>query len=585
MMLKSLTLILRSREAASRRIEACDRPHGSRRAQERAPHHEDFFSNTSGNVTIMTTVAFTMAIAIAALGIDAGSVFADRRKAQSAADLAAIAAAANIANAEKMANATAVLNKVPPNTSVSVETGIYVPSPDIAPPARFTAGPVAGANAVRVTLNTQTPLFFGRMIAGMPTFDIRTRATASTSALATFAIGSRLLALNGGIVNGVLGALLGTSLSLSVMDYDALAKSNIDVFDWMNALAARTGTSSGTYDNLLSGKFKVTDVVAAMITANKSAGGSSASTAALTMVSQSLAGNSTKISGASLVSLGPYGAISIGDKPRVAVSIAALDLLSATAATGNNKVSAGLNAGLPGIASVSLAATIGERPQGTSWVRVGAKGASVHIAQTRVLLMFQLNGTGVIPQVNLPVYIEVASGTATLTALSCGFNDIAKSSATLGVTPGLVDAWIGDVSNAEMKNFSVKPNPPPALLASLAGVSVTGRAHAGIGNMSATPVTFSYGDIQAKTKKTVSTSSFTRSLTATLLGDLSVGVQVGPFGWAAPGVGPAVSDIVANATGSIDQVINAVLATLGVGVGQADVWVTGIRCDGAVLVN
>ena len=29
----------------------------------------------------------------------------------------------------------------------------------------------------------------------------------------------------------------------------------------------------------------------------------------------------------------------------------------------------------------------------------------------------------------------------------------------------------------------------------------------------------------------------------------------------------------------------AILAMLGVGVGQADVWVSGIRCDGAVLVN
>jgi len=29
----------------------------------------------------------------------------------------------------------------------------------------------------------------------------------------------------------------------------------------------------------------------------------------------------------------------------------------------------------------------------------------------------------------------------------------------------------------------------------------------------------------------------------------------------------------------------AVLSSLGVGIGQADVWVSGIRCDGAVLVN
>ena len=39
-----------------------------------------------------------------------------------------------------------------------------------------------------------------------------------------------------------------------------------------------------------------------------------------------------------------------------------------------------------------------------------------------------------------------------------------------------------------------------------------------------------------------------------------------------PALGPAAATV-------------AALATLGVGIGQADVWVNGIRCDGAVLVN
>jgi uncharacterized membrane protein len=31
--------------------------------------------------------------------------------------------------------------------------------------------------------------------------------------------------------------------------------------------------------------------------------------------------------------------------------------------------------------------------------------------------------------------------------------------------------------------------------------------------------------------------------------------------------------------------VASTLAALGIGVGQADVWVAGLRCDGAVLVN
>ena len=38
-------------------------------------------------------------------------------------------------------------------------------------------------------------------------------------------------------------------------------------------------------------------------------------------------------------------------------------------------------------------------------------------------------------------------------------------------------------------------------------------------------------------------------------------------------------------TSPIDQVLASLLSTLGIGLGQVDVWVLGIRCDGAVLVN
>jgi len=106
-----------------------------------------------------------------------------------------------------------------------------------------------------------------------------------------------------------------------------------------------------------------------------------------------------------------------------------------------------------------------------------------------------------------------------------------------------------------------------------------------MGNTSPKSVDFSYADIQAQTKKTVTTTNFTSSLTSSLLGDLALTVNVGPLGLPIPGLGATVSGILSGATGSIDQVLASVLATLGVGIGQADVWVNGIRCDGAVLVN
>ena len=546
-----------------------------------------FARNQSGNVALMSAGGLLLALSCAALGVDVGAVFADKRKTQSVADIAAIVAAGDLSNAAKAAAAAVSKNSLPANALVSVEPGIYSTNAALAPSARFVASPAASANAVRVTLQTKTPLFFGKMLAGAEQLDVRASATASTTALATFAIGSRLASLNGGVVNALLGSMLGTSLSLSVLDYQALADAKIDTFDFLNALAAKAGVTAVSYDTLLSTNLKVTDVVSALLVAQKAANGVNAATAALTSVWLALAGVTTKVTPAALMSLGPYAGLTVGQKPKVSVTVSALDLLSATGSlsNGTNQISASVNAGLPGIASVSVKASIGERPVGTSWINVGAKGASVHTAQTRILLNVQLLGSGSVTSVNLPLYVEVASGSATLNALSCGYPNIANSSATLGVSPGIVDAWIGGVTAADLKNFSAKPNPPAAVLANVGLVSVSGRAHAAMANSAATPVNFSYADIQAQTKKTVNTTSFSSSLTASLLGDLSLNVQVGPLGLPIPGIGGVVSGIIGGATGPIDQIVASTLAALGVGLGQADVWVSGIRCDGAVLVN
>jgi uncharacterized membrane protein len=547
-----------------------------------------FISDTRGNFVIMGAGSMVLVLGCAALGVDVGSIYADRRKSQSAADLAAIVAAGNLGKATSAAAATVTANGFPASALVSVEPGTYTPNAALAPQARFVTPATGTANAARVTLHTETPLYFARMFTGGRShFDITTRATAASTAIASFAIGSRLVALNGGLVNEILGRMLGTTLSLSAMDYQALIDAHIDAFDFLNALATRLDLTGVTYDSVLSGNVKVADIVAAMLSAQQAANGLNAATAALSRVSQALAGVTTKITPGALIDLGPYKSMTTGSKPKTGVSVSALDLLSATGAiaNGTNQIAASANLGLPGIASVAVMATVGEHPQGTSWVTVGTEGASVHTAQTRVLVLIKLIGSGSVSAVNLPVYVEVASGTATLDGVSCGRPDISTSSVTLGVTPGIVDAWIGNVSAADMTNFTSKPDPGAATLVNLGAVTVTGRAHAGMGNTAPTSVSFSYADIAAQTKKTVTTTNFTSSLTASLLGDLSLKVKVGPLGLPIPGLGPVVTGIIGGATVSIDQVLAQVLATLGVGIGQADVWVSGIRCDGAVLVN
>ncbi len=534
---------------------------------------------------MMSVGLMTLVIGCTALGVDVGAIFTDKRRAQSAADLAAIIAASNLTGAYNAASATVVKNNYPANALVAVDIGTYTPNPAVGPQARFVTPAAGTANAARVTLKTETPLYFARYITGKDKFTINTSATASSTAIASFAIGSRLVSMNGGLLNAILGGMLGTSISLSAMDYQSLVNARIDAFDFLSALATRLNLTGVSYDTLLSGNYKLPDVIAAALAAQQAANGASSATIALSTISQAVAGLPTKVSLGSVIDVGPYNGMIAGQKPKAGASVSVYSLVSAIAelANGSHQVTASVNLGLPGITAASLVAMVGERPVGSSWLAVGTQGASVHTAQTRILLTVQIGGSGIIPAINLPLYVEIAQGTATLDAISCNRANITNSTVTLGVTPGVVDAWIGNVSLADMTNFRSKPNPPAAVLVNVAGLNVSGRAHAAIGNTSATSVEFTYVDIQSQLAKTVSTRNFTSSLTSSLLGDLSLSVS--GAGLPIPGLTSAVSGILAGATGPIDQLIGSVLSTLGVRVGQADVWVSGVRCDGAVLVN
>jgi len=547
-----------------------------------------FVHDRGGNVAVLSAFLLTVVMGFGALGVDLGMVFTDRRKAQSTADLAALAAVSDLAHAFDAARATVRSNNYTADTAVNVELGIYTPDPTLTPAKRFKLSGAAAANAARVTLQTRSELFFGRVLTGLSDFTIRTSAVASQAAFAEMAIGSRLLKVEGGILNRVLGSLLGGGLSLSTMDYNALLSTDIDMIDLLNAVATRVAVQGPTYDSLLDSNVELGTVLAAVTDVARGAHGNSPAVLALGDIAGALGHPSDEIRLGSLFDAGPYAKLQVGERPKVAVTASALDLLMATAqaASGQHQVEAALDVNLPGLLGASLKLAVGERPVTSSWVAVGGPGATVHTAQTRLLLNVKVGGSGAVAAINVPIYVEIAAGTATLDAVSCGFPDVASSAVTLGVRPGVVDAWIGNVSRAEFENFSTAPHPGAASLVDTPLLKVTGRAHATISNLSPQPVTFSYDDIRQQTRKTVGTQDFTSSLTAGLLGDLRLDASILGLGLGVPqALTGQVAAILGGATAPIDRLLADVLASLGVGLGQADVWVPGIRCDGAVLVN
>ncbi len=541
-----------------------------------------------GAIAVVSGLVLSVMLGVGAFGVDVGRMFADRRKAQSTADLAAIAAATDLPNAARAATATVQRNSLPDGELREVVVGTYTADAAVPPAQRFRPGGVAEANAVQVSVRSTTPLFLGRLLTGKDRFEVRTTATATQTSFASFAIGSGLLALEGGMLNQLLGGMLGTQLSLSVMDYQALLNANLDMFRFADALAARIHATGGTYNSLLERDVKVSDVMGAMVDTGRAAHGNNAAVQALNTIAQGVRNASARIPLNALTSVGPYGHLSIGQAPQVDFAANALDMVSAVAqiANGQNQAAVGLNVNLPGIAGATLRLAIGERPRGASWTAVGGPGASAHTAQTRLLLDVTLAGAGGIAAVRLPIYLELASATATLEAVKCGYPNVTASTVTLGVRPALLDAWVGNVTPAMMTNFASPPRPGPATLVDAALLRVTGRAQAAATNLSARSVTFSHGEIGRQTKKTVSTTDYTSSLLSKLVGGLDLDVQVLGLGLGLPGaLQSTVAGILAGALKPLDSLLSGVLAGLGVRLGQAHVWTTGIRCDGAVLVN
>ncbi|AOO84337.1 pilus assembly protein TadG-related protein [Bosea vaviloviae] len=562
-----------------------------------------FAKNERGGAALLFAAGIFVLFGFGAMAVDVGSFFYEKRRQQTANDLSALAAAADLPRAKAAAQATAGRNGYPANTVLAVQTGIYNADSTIPVNNRFTPSTGTTANAVKVEMRGVTQMMLGRVLAASPPstaqasttlasfssgdVPIGSSAIAVQDAQAAFAVGSRLAQLDGGLLNSLLSSLLGSSVSLSVMDYTGLAQARIDLFTFSKYLAVRANLSAVTYDDVLKANVKLGDVLyAAQQAARDNSTSSVTANDALSRLATATASSTQRVDLTKLISFGPAGQTALSLPGPIVASLSALDLVSAVAqiSNGTRQIDTGLSINIPGIAAVSLKLAIGERPVGTSLVSVGRAGATVHTAQTRLLLTINLVGSGQASLVSLPLYLELAAATAKLTSVQCNAGDVTTSRVTLGVTPAVVDAWIGQVSLTDFNNFSTAPNPPAAVVLNVLGLfKVTLRAHATMTNLAETPVSFTYPEILRGDKRTTSTQNFTASLLSRLFGDLVV--RLDPLGLDLGGVGNLVSGIVTAAATPIDQLLTGVLGTLGIGLGQADSWVTGVRCGGSLLVR
>ncbi len=395
--------------------------------------------------------AIWLVVAVAALGaIDVGNVFFQQRALQSVADLAASAGAQVIDDACSRAPTTAagsagVNGFVASGSGNTITTvcGRWDPTRYGGP--KFFAGAATPVNAVQVTVTRQVPYFFpgpGRVLTAT--------ALAQAVNVGAFSIGTTTASVDPAVITALLNAMLGTNinaLQISALGYAGLAQSRIEIGD----LVAPAGV--GSVDQLLAMNFTAAQLARLMLTALQNthvanANLSAALGALQTVVNANIPGSAKLALGAvngaaGLLQVGLadtqsalHATISPFDALMVAAEVAQAGKSAANVATGLNL----------GVASATLQIQVIQPPV----LAVGEAGTTpsgawrtvARSAQVRAFINVSLgSASGYL--VSLPIYLEVAPGTAWLQSTRCA-STAAASNSVVGVQPGIANICVGD---------------------------------------------------------------------------------------------------------------------------------------------
>lgn len=570
-------------------------------------HRPAFLTDRAGNIGTLAALSLPILIFSTALGVDYGYLTVQQRQLQASADLAAIAAASTIGEAEKSAASYFALNNLPvlvtgkngviipavmtPENakatpgSALVERGRYSADPDIAPEERFKPA-IADADAARVVLSRPADLFVASIF--MPHSPVLSATgSASRSKIAAFSIGTRLASLNDGILNALLGKLLGTNLSLNVMDYRALVDTDISIHPFLNAVATDLNLTAGTYEDVLNAGITMPQLLASMRVVK---GLSGPVRSALRLIEQATSGSKVKLPLSRIVNLDPKKGLAVVTGGDWQMSINALQMISAAAAlaNGENQVALDVGAALPGLATVAVKLAIGEPPVETPAHRLGAPGSAVRSAQTRLSVEVSIDGLAALAglRIKLPLYVEVAASEAKLADIRCFGGSATNADVSIDAVPGVAEIAIGKVNPSVLSDFSDDARVEKARIIDSALLRIDAIAHVEAKNLTKTRLTYTPMEIAAGTVKSVSTRNTLTSATQSLLENLDLDIQLLFLTLGTPKViTAALASTLGAVTPAIDELLYNLLLVAGVKIGEADIRVTGVRCQRPALVQ
>lgn len=409
-----------------------------------------------GAIGLFGILTLLLALVFTALAVDAGRLWYERREVQAVADLAAHEAARGVGCGGTLgdvlaaAQAAAARNGFGGNLATApnvVEVGWLT---TVGGMRQFTATPPPAAaidpDVVHVVATESVPasLVLGGFFGQQTLISAEATARAEPSH-ATFSAGSYLLRVQPisdedvTLLNGLLGGLLGSSLSLDALSYQGLASTDVNL-----AQLARAHGGVGSVEQLLAADLTVADVIGLTAAA---VGQQAAAEAEVTAGLQTLL--SAAVNQAS-VRLGDVLDVSVPASDAAAkVGINVLDLVTTTlfVANGQHLVSLpDLTINLGDLLVVRPSVNIGQPPQ----IAVGPPGqsaagqwcAQARTAQLDVRATVQANVLGV-AVIDLALAAQLGQGEAHLESLDTAPG---ATRATIGAMPGIADLSLTDTA-------------------------------------------------------------------------------------------------------------------------------------------
>lgn len=452
------------------------------------------FHRQRGAVVVYVAFFLMALIASTCLAIDIGRLYQAQRTLQSAANLAALDAAAltsgcygnrggdlqddpgSVATAE--AQASLARNGVPLAYLESVQIGKLSSANGIRSFTSLQPGEAqTSRTAVQVSLTRPT---IQRLIPmpGSGGGVMRASAAANLRPEVSFSVGSGLASLDGGILNALLGALLHTNLSLSVADYNALLGVNVRLGDLSVALGA------ASVDDFLTSQTTLPRVIDALVYALGN-GQNGVVRQVLNLLAGVSTGVGTIVPGDVL--LAPVGLE--GDGSNALVNVGQLIMALAMSANGQHALDLPISTALG-----SIRLTVIEPPQ-MAIARAGDLDTYATTSQVKLdidlaLRHVDVNVLGLVgAQVDLqvPLQLRVGKATAHLDEVECRRAGTPTDQVTLGIRTSVLDLGIGTfTTEIGAPSPSVQPVVLGNISAKLLGIripiaTVSAGVYAGLG--------------------------------------------------------------------------------------------------------